>query len=151
MLGELEGERAVVVGDLEAGTGTVLRLQEGQADVVLVVAQPTAKALDVAARAVRTAAHRGLPVVVLANRVRDDEDVAAVRAAVGDCEVVAVPDDPGVARADREGLAPIDVAPDGPAVRAIVALAGRLAGAPAAAGAPPKADQPAASWGVGSA
>ena len=126
MLGELEDEWEIVVGDLEAGTGTVLRLTEGLVDVVLVVAQPTAKALDIAARAVRTAGGRGIPVIVLANRVRDEADVAAVRAAVGDREVVIVPEDPGVASADREGRAPIDVAPQGPAVRALVGLAHRL-------------------------
>lgn len=129
MLGELEGERQFVVGDLEAGTGTVLRLTEGLVDVVLVVAQPTAKALDVAARAARTAARRGIPVVVLANRVRDEEDAAAVRAALGEHEIVTIPDDPGVLEADRQGLAPIDVAPEGPAVRALVEVARGLAAA----------------------
>lgn len=129
MLGELEGEREFVVGDLEAGTGTVLRLTEGLVDVVLVVAQPTAKALDVAARAARTAARRGIPVVVLANRVRDEEDAAAVRAALGGHEIVTIPDDPGVLEADRQGLAPIDVAPEGPAVRALVEVARGLAAA----------------------
>lgn len=127
LLGEVEGERRIVVGDLEAGTGTVLRLKEGQADVVLVVAQPTAKSIDIAARAARTSTNRGTRVVVLANRVRDEADVEAVRAAVGDHEVVAIPDDPGIARADRDGRAPIDVAPDGPGVRAVVAVAERLA------------------------
>lgn len=129
MLGELEGEREFVVGDLEAGTGTVLRLTEGLVDVVLVVAQPTAKALDVAGRAARTAARRGIPVVVLANRVRDEEDAAAVRAALGEHEIVTIPDDPGVLEADRQGLAPIDVAPEGPAVRALVEVARGLAAA----------------------
>jgi CO dehydrogenase maturation factor len=129
LLGELERQRQIVVGDLEAGTGTVLRLKDGQADVVVVVAQPTAKSIDIAARAARTAVNRGTRVVVLANRVRCGEDVDAIRAALGDREVVAIPDDPGIARADREGRAPIDVAPDGPGVRAIVGVAERLAGA----------------------
>jgi CO dehydrogenase maturation factor len=126
LLGELEGEREIVIGDLEAGTGTVLRLREGQADLVVVVAQPTAKAVDVAARAARTALHRGIPVIAVANRVRGDEDVALVRDALPDVEVVAVRDDDGIARADREGLAPIDAAPGGPGVEAIVALGARL-------------------------
>ena len=33
---------------MEAGVGTLLRLQPGQADVVLVVAEPSAKAIEVA-------------------------------------------------------------------------------------------------------
>ena len=128
MLGELEGDEGHVVADLEAGTGTVLRLRAGQVDAVVIVAQPTAKAIDVAARAARIAAHRELPAVVVANRVRGEEDVAAIRAAVGDLELVVVPDDPAVARADREGLAPVDVDARSPAVLALGALAERLAG-----------------------
>lgn len=128
LLGELEGDGQVVIGDAEAGTGTVLRLAEGQADVVLVVAQPTAKAIDIAARAVRTATHRGIRVIVLANRIRGEDDLAAVRAELGEHEIVVIDDDAGVSRADREGRAPIDVAPHGPAVQAITALAERLAG-----------------------
>ena len=127
MLGELEEEREFVVGDLEAGTGTVLRLSRELVDLVLVVAQPTAKAVDVAARAARTASGRGIPVIVVANRIRGGDDVSLVRAGTGDHELVTVEDDPGIARADREGLAPIDLAPDGPGVRAISALADRLA------------------------
>ena len=115
-----------MVGDLEAGTGTLLRLGEGRVEVALVVAQPTAKALDIAARACRTADNRGVEVVVVANRVRDESDVALVRAAVAPHEVVVVPEDPGIARADREGRAPIDTAPDGPGVRALNELALRL-------------------------
>jgi len=126
LLGELEGEGRFVIGDLEAGIGTVLRLQEGDADLVLVVAQPTAKSIDVAGRAARVATRKGVRVIVIANRVRDEEDLAVIRAGVDGAEIVVVPDDPAVAQADREGLAPADVAPDGPGVRAVVQLAGRL-------------------------
>jgi CO dehydrogenase maturation factor len=128
LLGELDGRAAFVVADLEAGTGTVLRLKPGAADVALIVAQPTAKAIDVAARAARTARNRETRVVLVANRVGGDADVEAIRSAVPHDALVAVPDDPGVERADREGAAPIDAAPDGPAVRAVEALARELAG-----------------------
>lgn len=129
IIGELDGEGRIVIGDLEAGVGTVLRLEEGQADVVVVVAQPTAKSLDVARRALELAADRGIRIVVVANRVRDEADLEAILAVVGhDHELVVVPDDAAIAVADRDGLAPIDVDPDAPGVRAIVELADRLAG-----------------------
>jgi CO dehydrogenase maturation factor len=127
LLSELESDGKIIIGDLEAGIGTVLRLQEGQADVVLVVAQPTAKSLDIARRAVEMAAERTARTIVVANRVRDDEDLAVIREAVGDCELIVVPDDEAIARADREGRAAIDVDPDSPGVRAIIELADRLA------------------------
>jgi len=126
LLGELEAEGRIVVGDLEAGVGTLLRLQPGQADLVLVVAQPTAKAIEVARRAVEIASSRAR-VILIANRVRDDSDVAMIREGAGwDGEVVVVPDDEGVARADEDGRAPVDAAPDGPALLALEELATRV-------------------------
>jgi len=98
-----------------------------------VVANPTAKALEVARRAVNIAADK-TEVVVLANRVRDEGDLEAIRKVLGeDRELIVIPEDEAIARADRDGLAPIDVAPDSPGVRAITALAARLTAAPAPA------------------
>lgn len=128
LLSELESDGKIIVGDLEAGIGTVMRLQDGQADVLLIVAQPTVKSLNIARRALDLADDRGGRVIVIANRVRDDEDLAVIREAVGECEMVVVPDDPAIALADREGRAAIDVDPDAPGVRVLIELADRLAG-----------------------
>src|SRR5829696_6379954 len=122
----MEGEGRTVVADLEAGVGTVLRLQPGLADLVLVVAQPTAKAIEVARRAIEIATSRA-QVVLVANRVTAEADVRLIRGGTGWAgELVVVPDDPAVARADEEGVAPIDAAPDAPAVLALRGLARRL-------------------------
>jgi len=133
LLGELESDGKIIVGDLEAGIGTVMRLQEGQADVLLIVAQPTAKSLTIARRAVELTDDRGGRVIVVANRVRDEEDLEVIREAVGDCEMVVVPDEPAIALADREGRAAIDVDPDAPGVKVLIELADRLAGLAVAA------------------
>lgn len=127
MLGELECNRRIVVCDMEAGIGTLLRLQAGQVDVAVIVAQPTAKSIEVARRAVRIASTRAR-VVLVANRVREDADVELIRDGVGweGDDLVVVPDDPAVARADERGVAPIDAAPDAPGVQAISRLAGAL-------------------------
>jgi CO dehydrogenase maturation factor len=125
------GERTVVC-DLEAGLATLERLEPGHADVVLVVANPTAKSLDVARRAVELVA--GIAeVVVVANRVSGDSDLELMRDVLGDRELVVIPEDPVIAEADREGSAPIDLDPDAPGVAAVVRLAERLSGAPVAA------------------
>ena len=127
-----EGDRTVIC-DLEAGVGTVSRMAPGNADIVLVVANPTAKALDVARRAVSIAEDK-VEVIVLANRVRDHADLEAIKDALGhDRELIVIPEDDVIAAADRDGRAPIDLDPDSPGVRAIVALADRLAGTPVAA------------------
>lgn len=115
-----------MICDMEAGVGTILRMEKGDADLVLVVADPSAKSIEVARRAAEMAAERAR-VIVVANRVRDETDVEAIRAGVGDHELVAVPEDAVVTRAERDGLAPIDVDAEAPAVRALSELATRLA------------------------
>ncbi|MBA3306050.1 MAG: hypothetical protein H0U25_09010, partial [Thermoleophilaceae bacterium] len=112
-----------------AGLGTLTRLEAGNADAVLVVANPSAKALEVARRAVAIASDK-TEVIVLANRVRDHADLDAIRAVLGDRELIVIPEDPTIARADRDGLAPIDLDDESPGVSAIVALVDRLASAP---------------------
>ncbi len=117
----------MVVADFEAGLGTVLRLDGNPVDVVVVVVEPTVKSLEVGRRAAESVQQGGLGrVVVTANRVRDADDVARVRAAFPGVEPVLVPDDPAIVAAERRGLAPLDAAPDAPAVRALVALAESL-------------------------
>lgn len=126
MLGELEDESRIVIGDLEAGIGTVLRLERGDVDLVLIVAQPTVKSLDVAARALRITANRSTALVI-ANRVRDRADVELIRAALGPGhELVEVPEDAVIAHADEQGTAPIDSAEASPGVDALIALAERI-------------------------
>jgi len=118
----------VVLGDLEAGVGTLLRMGDRGADLALVVTQPTAKSMEVARRGLLIAAARDVPAILVADRVAGDDDLELIRSTLApEVPVVAVPDDPAVARADEQGLAPADAAPDGPAVRAVEALAARVA------------------------
>ena len=118
-----------MVADLEAGLGTTLRLAPGAVDVALVVAEPTVKSIDVARRAVDAALERAR-VIVIANKVRTDEDRERVAAALPGHELVVVPEDVEVLRADRAGAAPLDAAPDAPAVRTLVDFAARFAPPP---------------------
>ncbi|HWC87826.1 MAG TPA: hypothetical protein VG388_14910, partial [Solirubrobacteraceae bacterium] len=126
LLGELESNGRIVLCDMEAGLGTVARVQPGQIDVLIVVAEPSAKAIDVARRAASMGASRAR-VIVIANRIREPADLEAIRAALPEHELIVVPEDPVIARADREGLAPVDLDPDSPGVKAIVELASELA------------------------
>jgi len=157
MLAQLDAERRMIICDLEAGIGAIV--QRGRADLVLVVAEPSAKSIDVARRAAGTASAGGkdsagtpnasnagkdlartpnasdvLPrVIVIANRVRDEADLEAIRAELGEYEIVVVPEDPAIVQADREGRAPIDTDPDAPAVKVLLSLAERLGRQPVAA------------------
>jgi len=132
LLKELESGERTILGDLEAGVGVLSRMEPGSVDVVLVVTNPTVKSIEVARLAIETAAARDSRIVVVANRVQDDDDLATIRDALGDRhEIVAIPEDPVIALADREGRAPLDVDAAAPGVRALVALGERLATAAA--------------------
>ena len=129
LLRELEADGRTVLGDLEAGVGVLSRMEAENVDLVLVVANPTAKSIEVARRAIETAVARGSRVLIVANRVSGDEDVEAIRTGLGDVDMVVIPEDPAIARADEEGLAPIDVDSSAPGVRALIGLSERLAAA----------------------
>jgi CO dehydrogenase maturation factor len=130
LLGSAEFGDATVIADLEAGIGTLTRLPEGAVDAVLVVVEPTSKSIDVGARAAELARSKGVAHIhVVANRVRGEADVDTIRAAFPDAVVTSVPDDAAVVAAERAGAAPLDTAPDAPAVRALVALAQQLGAA----------------------
>jgi CO dehydrogenase nickel-insertion accessory protein CooC1 len=126
LLGQLEGSHDVVVADFEAGLGTVLRMDR-PVDVVVVVVQPTVKSLEVGARAVETVTERDLGrVLLVANRVRDEHDLARVHETFDGLDPVVVPDDAGIAEAERHGVAPFDADPRPSAVATLTALADRL-------------------------
>lgn len=129
LLKELDSAGQTVLGDLEAGVGVLSRMEPGNVDVVLVVANPTAKSIEVARRAIETAVARESRVLVVANRVQSQDDVDEISTALGATDVAVIPDDPAIARADQEGCAPLDLDPTSPGVRAMVALGDRLAAA----------------------
>jgi CO dehydrogenase maturation factor len=117
-----------VVADFEAGIGTLTRMGTGLVDVVVVVVEPTARSIEVATRAVDLVRERDLgTVLIVANRVRDEDDTARITASFPDDIVVAVPDDMRIVEADRTGVAPIDLDPESPAVRMLLRVADRLA------------------------
>jgi CO dehydrogenase maturation factor len=129
LLGEIAAgaQERVVLADMEAGLGTLSRMVAGHVDYVLVMAEPSPKAIEVARRAVALARERSVgQVLVLANRVRDAEDLDMVRQALSGEEIFAVPEDRAIEDADREAVAPIDVAPGSPGVRAFADVVQRL-------------------------
>ena len=127
MLGSIPADGLTVVADLEAGIGTLTRLPQAAVDAVLVVVEPTPRSVDVAQRALAVAAEQQQGrILVVANKVTGSDDRTMIEAALGDHDIVFVPADPGVEAADREGVSPLDVAPDGPAVNALGELADLL-------------------------
>ena len=124
LFGDVDDKERIVICDLEAGVGTIVR--KGEGDLVIAVAEPTVKSIDVARRAAGAASAKGAQVIVVANRVRDDADLEAITSKLDGHEIVVVPEDRAIARADEEGVAPIDLEPEAPAVKALIELADRL-------------------------
>lgn len=132
MLGSVDFQDVTVIADLEAGIGTLTRLAEQRVDAVLVVVEPTPKSLEVGQRAAALARDKQLGrIVIVASRIRGDADLATVAGHFPGHEIVAVPDDPAIVEADRKGVAPLDLAPHAPAVRALCDLARSLLPVPA--------------------
>lgn len=107
--------------------GTLTRLGDDAVDVVVIVAEPTTKSIEVGSRVAELARERRIGrVLVVANRVRGAEDEARMRATFQGLEIFVVPDDAAIVECDRDGVAPMDAAPRSAAVLALAALAGRL-------------------------
>jgi CO dehydrogenase maturation factor len=123
LLGSVDFSEQMVVADLEAGVGTLTRLGDAGVDVVLIVVEPTPKSVEVGCRAAALVVDKELGrALVVASRVRNDDDLAMITKAFPDHRVVAIPDDPAIVAADRHGTAPLDSAPDAPAVLALMGL-----------------------------
>jgi CO dehydrogenase maturation factor len=116
-----------VVGDLPGGTRQAFTGWGGYARTFLVVVEPTAKSLLSGRRLARLAHAEGSPeIFAVANRVAQRGDAELVRRRTGLEVMAAVPWDEALAEAERRGKAPIDEAPDSPAVRAVESLVDRL-------------------------
>lgn len=121
---DLPEDRWNVVGDLPGGTRQAFTGWGNFAQTVLIVVEPTAKSLLSAKRLTRMVDIEGGPdkVVAVASKVRQAGDAEMIGRRTG-LEVVAeVPWDEAFAQAERDGKAPIDAAPESPAVRAVESL-----------------------------
>lgn len=96
-------------------------------DLLLLLVEGRPASLQTARRMAGLALDLGVArVAIVASQVRGPEDAGLVRALCDDLGllcVAEVPDDPGLREAERDGRAPIDAAPGGPAVRAVRRLA----------------------------
>lgn len=127
--GDLPAGERIVVADLEAGLNDLIWARPGADDVVVVVADRSAKSLDIAGRAAGVARQMGVQrIVAVANRRRGDEDAPRLGEATG-AAVAEIPEDPMVATADRHGVAAFDADPTSPAMAAVGDLAELLVGA----------------------
>ena len=133
LFGELAGDGRIIVGDLEAGLNDIIWAHPAADDMLLAVAEPSVKSIDIATRATRIGEALGLTrIYAIANRVRTPADERMVADSLK-VPVFVVPEDPALARADQLGIAPLDLDPSSPAMLAIAGIAERVAESEAAA------------------
>lgn len=122
-------ERDVIV-DMEAGLEHLSRGTGRHVSKLVAVLEPYYRSMETARNVAALGTELGIgDVVVVANKVRDDGDRAAIAdfCRAHDMRLVGeVPYDPAMADAERRGGAPIDMAPQSAGVRAISELAGVL-------------------------
>jgi CO dehydrogenase maturation factor len=120
----------VCILDTEASPEHLARGTAQFADAMIAVVEPWYKSLETGRRMAVLARDLGIERVgVVANKVRDEDDVQLVRgfADAHGLELIGtVPHDERLPEAERAGRAPLDHAPRAPAVQAITELAGRL-------------------------
>ena len=113
----------VCILDTEASPEHLSRGTARYADAMLTVVEPYFKSLETGRRMAVLGKDLGLDhVALVANKIRDERDLTAVRefAAKHDLEVAGViPFDEHLTEAERAGIAPLDHAPDAPAMVAI--------------------------------
>jgi CO dehydrogenase maturation factor len=122
----------VCILDTEASPEHLSRGTARYADTMLIVVEPYFKSLETGRRMAGLARDLGLDrVALVANKIRDEREVEAVRefAIKHDIEVAGVvPFDEQLPEAERAQASPLDFAPDAPAVAAIAALGRQYAG-----------------------
>ncbi len=120
----------VCILDTEASPEHLSRGTARYANAMISVVEPWYKSLETGRRMSFLARDLGLErVALVANKIRDERELAAVRefAARHGLELAGViPYDERFPDAEREQVAPLDFAPEAPAVRAIAELAERM-------------------------
>jgi CO dehydrogenase maturation factor len=124
------GDADLVLLDTEASPEHLARGTAKYADALIVVVEPYYKSLETGRRMAELAHDLGLErVALVANKVRDEKELDAVREfsdAHGLELVGVVPFDEHLPDAERDRSAPLDFAPDAPAVAAIGKLGERF-------------------------
>lgn len=117
-----------LVGDLPGGTRQAMFGWGKYAEHALLVVEPTAKSLHTARRLLRLDRADWGPtsIGIVANKVRDEDDVARIEERLERAVTVRVPWSTAVVEGDRQAGAPLDVDPGGPFVAAVDGLVDRI-------------------------
>lgn len=121
-----DADSDVLVLDTEASPEHLTRGTVKHTETMLTVVEPYYKSMETGRRMAELGKNLGIgKVALIANKVRDDDDLEVIRkfARQNDLEIAGVvPFDDAMAGAERSEMSPLDFAPNGPAVTAIQEL-----------------------------
>ena len=100
----------IVLMDMEAGIEHLGRATSGSVDALVIVVNPGARSRVAAEKIRKLGSDIGIKkIVVLGNRVRNEEDEELIRASLADFEIVGfLPEHDEIVEADRHGRRPFD-------------------------------------------
>lgn len=107
----------IVIMDMEAGVEHLGRATSGSVDALVIVVNPGTRSRVAAEKIRKLGRDIGIKrIVVLANRVRSQDDIELIRRSLEGFEVIgAIPEHEGIIEADRRGERPFDKLEDAPA------------------------------------
>ena len=100
----------IVVMDMEAGVEHLGRATSASVDALVIVVNPGARSRLAAEKIRKLGTDIGIKrIVVLGNRVKDEQDEELIRASMPDFEIIGfIPEDDEIVSADRSGTRPYD-------------------------------------------
>ena len=120
----------VVIVDFEAGLEHLGRGTAKGIDVMLVVSEPSQKALDLSSKIIQLSKKLGIiHIYLIANKLIDEQQLDVVNELIKDWDVPlfhSIPYDTEIGKADLKAIPPLDFAPDSKAIQSIENLYQKL-------------------------
>jgi len=120
----------IIVVDFEAGLEHLGRGTAKGIDVMLVVAEPSQKSLDLCHKIIDLSKKLGvINIYLIANKIIEESQIDIINDRIDDWNVPlyhSIPYDPVIGKADLEGTSPLDYEPDSDAVQSLVSLFSKL-------------------------
>ena len=120
----------VVIVDFEAGLEHLGRGTAKGIDVMLVIAEPSQKSLDLCSKIIDLSRKLGvINIYLIVNKVIDESQLSIINDRIRDWKVPlyhSIPFDPEIGKADLNGTSPLDFNSDSKAIGAIKKLFGKL-------------------------
>jgi CO dehydrogenase maturation factor len=120
----------VVIVDFEAGLEHLGRGTAKGIDVMLVVSEPSQKALDLSSKIIQLSKKLGIiNIYLIANKLIDEQQLDVINELIKDWDVPlfhTIPYDTEIGRADLKAIPPLDFAPESQAIKSIENLYQKL-------------------------